>query len=117
LPLATEGRRDTTGGKTDGPGKLARHRAVQFRSKRLHRIAGLAWEDGALHVQHVADDRIDADTTGTGRVSARICYLQDALAAFAGKRLSLNTNGPDCPIRIEDPDDGAGLAIVMPSKW
>jgi DNA polymerase III subunit beta len=102
---------------------LARVEAlIDENSKRLCRIAGLAWaEDGALHVQlphDVADDLVDADTAGVGRASARISYLHEALdETFVGARVTVDTAGADCPIRITDPDDGASLAVVMTTKW
>jgi DNA polymerase III subunit beta len=93
------------------------------KSKRGMRTVGLSWSNGALHVsltsENETDDVIDnAKIGGAGRFAARISYLFDAIEAFNGKEITLDTNGPKSPaVRITDPNDTAPFAIVMPVRF
>jgi DNA polymerase III subunit beta len=92
------------------------------KSKRGMRTVGLSWSNGALHVSLTSDagtdDVIDAKTVGIRRFAARVSYLFDAIEAFNGKEITLDTNGPKSPaVRITDPNDTAPFAIVMPVTW
>ena len=89
--------------------------------KRAMRLAVLRWDrddKGAFHIQlqhDAADDVVAAETVGEMRVGARISYLMQALEGFAGKRVRLDANA-DAALRATDPDDGAGLAVIMPCR-
>jgi DNA polymerase-3 subunit beta len=92
---------------------------IDENAKQINRTVSLLWSDGALHVTRpfdVADDIIEAETTGTGRLAARVSYLGDALEALAGKRVALDSADAGSPIRMTDPDDATSLVIVMPTR-
>jgi DNA polymerase III sliding clamp (beta) subunit (PCNA family) len=88
-------------------------------TKKLQRTAGVAWEDGVLHVTHKqadVDDVIDAESNGVGKTALRIPYAVDALNMFSGERVSIAIDGDDTPIRFSDPADPGMFTIVMPVR-
>jgi DNA polymerase-3 subunit beta len=93
--------------------------ALDPATKKLARIAGLSWDNGALHITRAdmdVDDVLDAETNGTGKTALRIPYVAAILDAFSGKRVCISGNGIDTAIRFNDPDDPTAFAIVMPAK-
>ena len=98
---------------------IARVDAVLDLPKKLQRVAGLVWDDGALHVAHKladVDDVLDAESDGGGKTALRIQYVADILDVFTGECISIASNGADTPIRFTDPADPTTFAIVMPVK-
>ena len=86
-------------------------------------IGGLRWSDApSLHLCLVkqpdaADDVIDAETTGMGRVGVDIRLLTELLDSFDGERVCLDTNGASGPLLISNPSDPNYLALLMPCVW
>jgi DNA polymerase III subunit beta len=90
---------------------------------RIHAVGGeigrLHWADGepALHLMGDGDDTdiIDAETTGSGRVSLAVDKLAALLDEFTGKTINLDIVDPATPVRITDRDDLNFLAVLAPT--
>ena len=86
-------------------------------------IGGLRWSDApSLHLCLVkqpdaANDVIDAETVGVGRVGVDIRLLVELLDSFDGERVCLDTNGASGPLLITNPSDPNYLALLMPCVW
>ena len=86
-------------------------------------IGGLRWSDAPslnlclVKQPDAADDVIDAETTGTGRVGVNIRLLAELLDSFDGERVCLDTNGASGPLLITNPSDPNYLALLMPCVW
>ena len=86
-------------------------------------IGGLRWSDApSLHLCLVkqpdaANDVIDAETVGVGRLGVDIRLLAELLDSFDGERVCLDTNGASGPLLITNPSDPNYLALLMPCTW
>ena len=86
-------------------------------------IGGLRWSGApALYLCLVkqpdaANDVIDAETVGVGRVGVDIRLLAELLDSFDGERVCLDTNGASGPLLITNPSDPNYLALLMPCVW
>jgi DNA polymerase-3 subunit beta len=87
-------------------------------------LVGLQWGDAepALRLQlarepGAADDAIDAEVAGAGRVAMRVSHARELADEFTGQRMHFDTNGASGPILVSDPDDPDVLTLQMPCAW
>jgi DNA polymerase-3 subunit beta len=87
-------------------------------------MVGLQWssDESALHLRvpghdDLADDVIDAEAAGVGKVAMRILHLRDLIDELPGARIRLDTNGGMGPILVTNPDNPHALAVQMPCVW
>jgi DNA polymerase III subunit beta len=113
-----------TVGRADLALALDRIATVIDPSVKAMRIVGLQWapDEPALHLRipghdDLADDIIDAEATGGGRVAVQIHHLRELADEFLGARIRLDNGGPGDPIRVTDPDEPEVLAVQMPCRW
>ena len=92
---------------------LARLAAVGGKTGQLH------WADcePALHLTGLGDaeDLVDGETAGTGKVVLAIDRLAALLGEFAGKTISLDVTNAVTPLRITDNDDPDFLVLLAPT--
>jgi DNA polymerase-3 subunit beta len=103
---------------------LKRVAAVIDPSVKTMRMVGLQWAPGdpALRLcvpghDELAEDIVDAEATGAGRVAVQIHHLRELLDEFAGERIRLDTAGGGTAILVTDLNDPDVLAVQMPCRW
>jgi DNA polymerase-3 subunit beta len=102
---------------------LRRVAAVADWSGKAERTVGLAWAAGepllrlCLAGLDVADDVVDAEVAGRGRVAAQLGYVAEMLEELGGSRVCVDAESPAGPIRFTDPDNVDCLALLMPCRW
>jgi DNA polymerase-3 subunit beta len=102
---------------------LDRVAAVIDPSVKAMRTVGLQWapDDPALRLcvpgHDLADDIVDAEVAGSGRLAVQIRHLRELLDELAGERIRLDTSGGGIAIVITDPDDPDVLVAQMPCRW
>jgi DNA polymerase-3 subunit beta len=79
------------------------------------RTVQLSWADGALRLTDGgAEDLIDAETTGGGKVALAVDRLAALLDEFTGTTVNLDvTDGT--PVRITDRDDADFVVVLAPT--
>jgi DNA polymerase-3 subunit beta len=102
---------------------LDRIAAVIDPAVKAMRLVGLQWALGepALRLcipgHDLADDILDAEVAGTGKVALQILHLAEIAAEIEGKCIHIDTNGNVGPVVITDPDDPDVLILQMPCAW
>jgi DNA polymerase III subunit beta len=95
----------------------------------LERVAAVAAERNRVVVLHwaadapvlrlsltdseIADDAIDAEVTGGGRIAVQIKYLNELLDVIKGERVHFDARSAGDPMLVTDPDDESFLALQM----
>jgi DNA polymerase-3 subunit beta len=87
--------------------------------------AGLVWKAGdpALRIvapgwPDLADDLIEAEVSGAGRIAFQIHHGLELLEALKGGHVRIDSDaGPRSPILITDPDDSDFTVVQMPCQW
>jgi DNA polymerase-3 subunit beta len=83
-------------------------------------LAGLAWSDGSplrLNLPRengAAEDSIEAQACGGGRIALTINYLAEVADELTGERVRLEFTGANAALKITDPDDADLLTLQMP---
>jgi DNA polymerase-3 subunit beta len=86
-------------------------------------VVGLAWgaDEEELQVcladSEAADDVVNAEFTGSGKVAVQIGLLAELLDALDGARVCLDSRDDRSPVLVTDPDDADLLALQMPCLW
>jgi DNA polymerase III subunit beta len=88
-------------------------------------LIGLTWKapDPALHLcipgaPDLADDPVEAETAGRGRVAVQIRHLAQLLDGFEADQVRIDTdNSAGATILITDPHDADFTIIQMPCVW
>ena len=90
----------------------------------LPMIVGLQWNANAPALRlclsqqpGIANDAVDAEVFGVGRVAVKIRLLAELLDELASKRVRLDIDGAAGPLVICDPDDANYLAVLSPCAW
>jgi DNA polymerase-3 subunit beta len=102
---------------------LDRIAAVIDPAVKAMRLVGLQWALGepALRLcipgHDLADDILNAEVAGTGKVALQILHLAEIAAELESERIHIDTNGNGGPVLVTDPDDSAFLALQMPCAW
>jgi DNA polymerase-3 subunit beta len=94
---------------------VARFQAVRDPQERMPRVS-LTWGDTELRLtsRDGSADILDADTTGTGKVTVQTILLNEQLCELRGTRVRLAHSGGMAAVAITDPTDGAYLSLLSP---
>jgi len=103
---------------------VARIAAVTPDDKRLPLI-GLTWQAPGVALQlcipwapELADDAVEAGTSGSGRFAVQIRHLEQLLDELEGDRVRIDAGtSTGKPILITDPDDANLTIVQMPCVW
>jgi DNA polymerase-3 subunit beta len=103
---------------------VSRVAAVTPDDKRLP-IVGLDWKapEPSLRLcapgaPELADDAVDAETSGSGRIAVQIRHLAQLLDELAGDRVHIDAGGSTgSPVLIADPGDVDFTVVQMPCAW
>ncbi|MCG2625606.1 DNA polymerase III subunit beta [Bradyrhizobium sp. WYCCWR 13023] len=99
--------------------------AAAMPDERHMRLVGLTWAapEQALrlcivHAPDVADDPVEAEVKGRGRLALQIKYLQQLLAELGGERVRIDGGTrANSGILITNPDDPNVTIVQMPCFW
>jgi DNA polymerase III subunit beta len=94
---------------------VARFQAVRDPLERMPGVT-LTWGDTELRLtsRDGSADILDADTTGTGKVTVQTILLNEQLSELRGNRVRLAHSGGMAAVAITDPTDGAYLSLLSP---
>jgi DNA polymerase-3 subunit beta len=103
---------------------LERVAAVVDPDAKTMRLVGLSWtsDEPVLHLcipghDELADDIIDAEATGDGKVAVQIHHLRDLINELPGARIRFDAGRGMAPILVTNSDDPHVLAVQMPCVW
>ncbi|UGX91735.1 DNA polymerase III subunit beta [Bradyrhizobium barranii subsp. barranii] len=99
--------------------------AAAMPDETLLRLVGLTWAAPEqslrlciVHAPDVADDPVEADVKGRGRLAVQIKYLQQLLAELGSERVRIDAGTcPNSGVLITDPNDPNITIVQMPCFW
>jgi len=112
-----------TVGRVELAQALDRIAAVIDPAVKAMRLVGLQWalDEPALRLcipgHDLANDTLDAEVAGTGKVALQILHLAEIAAEIEGKCIHIDSNGNGGPVLITDRDDPDVLILQMPCAW
>jgi DNA polymerase-3 subunit beta len=88
-------------------------------------LIGLTWQAQTPALQlvvpdarEIADDPVEAETSGIGRIAVQIHHLQTLLGELEGDRVRIDADtSAGSPILITDPDEANFTIVQMPCAW
>lgn len=87
-------------------------------------IVGLQWSASEpvlrlclVKQPDIADDAVDAETSGAGRIAVSVKLLAELLDGLASKRVQLDADGAAGALSIGDPEDADYTSVLSPCAW